>query len=157
MVNRVALGAIGVRETRAAPQPQSAPKGEFAALLGNALGRSTGVRLSAHAQERLEARHITLGADGERRVSAALDDLAAKGGREALILMDNVALVANVPNRTVITALSAEDARANVFTNIDSAVVLPSQAEPSSSETANGPAPAREALTPPTDRRGVWL
>jgi len=36
--------------------------------------------------------------------------------------MDDTAMVVSVKNRTVITALAKDQARENVFTNIDSAV-----------------------------------
>jgi flagellar operon protein len=38
-------------------------------------------------------------------------------------MMDDNAMVVSVKNRTVITALTTEQARDNVFTNIDSAVI----------------------------------
>ena len=52
-----------------------------------------------------------------------MDKVAAKGGRDALVMMDDVAMVVSVKNRTVITALGRDQAKDNVFTNIDSAVV----------------------------------
>ena len=36
--------------------------------------------------------------------------------------MDDVALVVNVPNRTVITAVKQSELKDNIFTNIDGAV-----------------------------------
>jgi flagellar operon protein len=57
------------------------------------------------------------------RLESAVDKLAAKGARESLVLLDDNAMVVSVRNRTVITALSREQARENVFTNIDSAVI----------------------------------
>jgi len=38
--------------------------------------------------------------------------------------MDRAALVVSVPNRTVITAVARDDMKENIFTNIDSAVLL---------------------------------
>ena len=52
-------------------------------------------------------------------------DLAAdKGSRNAVMLYKDVALVASIENRTVITAVEKERAVDNVFTNIDSVVML---------------------------------
>jgi len=49
---------------------------------------------------------------------------AAKGARESLILLDDKAFVVSVRNRTVITAVDGEHLKENVFTNIDSAVIV---------------------------------
>jgi flagellar operon protein len=53
-----------------------------------------------------------------------VDKAATKGSRESLLLMENMALVVSVKNRTVITAVDNDKLKENVFTNIDSAVVL---------------------------------
>ena len=49
---------------------------------------------------------------------------AAKGAKESLVMVDNVALVVSVKNRTVITAVDQANLKDNVFTNIDSAVIV---------------------------------
>ena len=93
------------------------------------------VRFSIHAARRLDERHIRLTASDLGRIERAVDQAAAKGGRESLVLMDHapsadaaqpaapLALVVSVPNRTVITVVPPNAARHAVFTNIDSAVV----------------------------------
>ena len=53
-----------------------------------------------------------------------IDKILEKGGRESLIIMDNNAFLVSVPNRTVITAIDNEGLNENVFTNIDSAIVI---------------------------------
>ena len=53
-----------------------------------------------------------------------VDKAAAKGCKESLVLVDNAALVVSIKNRTVITAVDKESLTDNVFTNIDSAVVV---------------------------------
>jgi flagellar operon protein len=50
--------------------------------------------------------------------------VAQKGGRESLVMMGDSALVVSVKNRTVVTALDKAQMRGNVFTNIDSAVII---------------------------------
>ena len=39
------------------------------------------------------------------------------------VMVDNVAMVVSVRNRTVITAVGSDQLKNNVFTNIDSAVI----------------------------------
>lgn len=78
------------------------------------------VKFSAHADMRLRERGLDLTGDDMARIKGAMDTLASKGGRDSLLLMGDTALIVNVPNRTVITAMDA----GSVFTNIDSAVII---------------------------------
>lgn len=82
-------------------------------------------KFSAHAQRRLDSRELTLTGNDRLRLDRAVDELARKGSRESLVLMDRMALLVSVPNRTVITVVPQAEAGNNLFTNIDSAVVLP--------------------------------
>ncbi len=81
------------------------------------------LKFSAHAQTRLQSRSIPFGPDEVERLQTAVGKAQAKGARESLILMDGVALLVSVKNRTVITAVDAASLKDNVFTNIDSAVI----------------------------------
>lgn len=82
------------------------------------------VKISSHAQQRLDQRSIGMSSEDWDHVSAAIDKVAAKGGKETLLLHRNYALVVNVTNRTVITALDPNAMKEHVFTQIDSAVML---------------------------------
>lgn len=82
------------------------------------------VKLSLHAQERLRARGITLSETDLQQLAGAVDTVAQKGGKESLIMMKDAALVVSVKNRTVVTAMDRAGMKGNVFTNIDSAVLL---------------------------------
>ena len=87
-------------------------------------GAAREVKFSAHAAERLRTRQIAVTPDQHRHLTGALDTAAAKGARESLVLMDGLAMVVSVPNRTVITVVRQEELADRVFTGIDSAVVL---------------------------------
>ena len=82
------------------------------------------LKVSGHAQTRLASRNIELGSAEGDRISQGGDRAAAKGARESLVMMDDVALVVSVKNRTVITAVDRAHLKDNVFTNIDSAVIV---------------------------------
>lgn len=82
------------------------------------------LKVSGHAQTRLESRGIELGDAEWARVMGGVDRAAAKGAKESLVLMDGTALVVSVRNRTLITAVDAASSKENVFTNIDSAVIV---------------------------------
>jgi flagellar operon protein len=82
------------------------------------------LKVSGHAQTRLQSRNIELDAAEWDRVVQGVDRAAQKGAKESLVLVDDVALVVSVKNRTVITAVDKENLKQNVFTNIDSAVIV---------------------------------
>ncbi|HHT69889.1 MAG TPA: flagellar protein [Firmicutes bacterium] len=111
-------------------QPKQTPRtrpvpgqdGSFAKILDTKLRQST-VKFSAHANKRLEARNIQLTDKQLQTLEDAVEKARSKGGRETLILLDNVALVVSVANRTVITAMDGDNLKDNVFTHIDSAVI----------------------------------
>mgnify|MGYP001166024331 CR=1 FL=1 len=81
------------------------------------------LRWSAHAVQRLTQRQIAVTPELQQRLEGAVEKLAAKGGRESLVLADRMAFVVSVTNRTVITAVDQAGMRDQVFTNIDSAVL----------------------------------
>nr|WP_315439099.1 TIGR02530 family flagellar biosynthesis protein [uncultured Selenomonas sp.] len=103
-------------------QGASLPMDAFQALLNQVESRT---RFSAHAKARIEQRGVDLTADDLARIDDAVDRMAAKGVRDALIYMSHgLAMVVSVKNRTVITALDDASAKENIFTNIDSAAIL---------------------------------
>ena len=85
--------------------------------------RSESVRFSSHAQKRLEARDIQLSANHLARLADAVERAARRGGRQSLVLMDDLAFVVNVKDRLVITAMDGDSRREGVFTQIDSVVL----------------------------------
>jgi len=85
---------------------------------------STVLKFSKHAANRLADRKIEL-TDGQlRRLSEGTAKAGAKGIRESLVIMDELAFIVNVPNNTVITAMSQTETEENVYTNIDGAVII---------------------------------
>lgn len=82
------------------------------------------LKFSGHAQQRLASRQINLTDDDLQKIGDAVTRAAAKGARESLVLTDKAALVVSVPNRTVITAVDKNQLKENIFTNIDSAVIV---------------------------------
>lgn len=80
------------------------------------------VSFSAHALNRLEQRNIIVNEQIKAQLENAIDKIAQKGGKESLIMLDDVAYLVSIPNKKVITAL--EKSEENVFTNIDSALLM---------------------------------
>lgn len=86
--------------------------------------RNQPVQLSAHAGDRLAEMGIELSDEQLRALDDAIGRAADKGARDALMLMNQMGLIVNVPNRTVVTALDADHMRDGVVTQIDSAVFV---------------------------------
>ncbi len=122
MVRQVSASVAPVGRIGAPRANGSTPAGAFRAVLKEAEQSVAGVRISAHAAARLQQRNIHLSAADMRKVSDAAGKLAAKGGRQSLVVMDNVNLVLDVRNRTVVTAVERWGRQQSIFTNIDSAV-----------------------------------
>ncbi len=98
--------------------------GAFAEALERAVvGGKGSVRFSAHAQRRMATRAIHFGQSQLKRLEQAVDKAASKGAQDSLILMDGLALIVNVRNRTVVTAIDRSSRRKGVFTNIDTVVM----------------------------------
>lgn len=85
-----------------------------------------GVKFSQHALQRLQSRNITLGQNELLKLNDAVEKAAQKGANESLVFMSNsnLALVVSVKNKTVITIMDGMSSKDNVFTNIDSAVIV---------------------------------
>ncbi|AKG35221.1 TIGR02530 family flagellar biosynthesis protein [Paenibacillus durus] len=82
------------------------------------------LKFSNHAAKRLEQRGIQLGTKQLDQISSAVEQAAAKGSKESLILMKDLALIVSIANRTVVTAMDGSSMKDNVFTQIDSAVII---------------------------------
>ncbi len=90
------------------------------ANIGNVV---TPVRFSKHASIRLDDRNIELSDEQIDRLNEGTQKANAKGINESLVLVDELAFIVNIKNNTVITAMDQSEARENVFTNIDGAVI----------------------------------
>ncbi|MBS3942636.1 MAG: flagellar protein [Dethiobacter sp.] len=107
--------------------PEKAPstgsdKLSFQQLLDQAQRRP--LVISAHARERLERRNIRIEEADLHRITEAMDRAGAKGARSSLLLFGDIALLASVSNRTIITAVDGAEQQEQIFTGIDSAVIL---------------------------------
>ncbi|MBI1369516.1 MAG: flagellar biosynthesis protein [Planctomycetes bacterium] len=97
----------------------------FAQMLDNAASAgSQPLKLSSHARQRLNERGVELSDAQMQALSAAADKAEAKGSRDALMMMNQLGLIVNIPNRTVLTAIDADRMRDGVVTQIDSAMMV---------------------------------
>lgn len=83
-----------------------------------------GIKFSNHAIDRMRTRGITFSPEDISKLSEAVGKAAAKGSKDSLILMNDSALIVSVKNNTVVTVMDKTALKENVFTNIDSTIVM---------------------------------
>ena len=82
------------------------------------------IKFSKHAVERMGARNIELNSNDVEKLQKAFKKAEEKGVKEALIVIGDKGFIASVKNKTVITTMTSDQIKENVFTNIDGAVIL---------------------------------
>lgn len=124
-INKILIGPqqpnLGIPTRRNGASTAGSPS--FEEVLQQTQGMDGTLKFSAHARTRIQSRQIAIAPSDIKRIEGALQKVAAKGGRESLVLVDQTAYVVSVPNRTVITVVDKDNLQQNVFTNIDSAVI----------------------------------
>ncbi len=105
------------------PAAPAGKQGGFAAALARETERLDSLKISAHAEKRLNSSNIRLSESDVQRIDGAVRRASDKGSNQSLIMLDNLALVVSVKNRVVITAVDDARTREGVFTNIDSVVI----------------------------------
>jgi len=82
------------------------------------------LKLSAHAEKRLNERGINLSQEDLQKISQALDQAKTKGAKNSLVLYGDLAIIASAINKTVITVSKTNQLEQQIVTNIDSAILL---------------------------------
>lgn len=80
------------------------------------------ISFSKHAYMRLNSRNLQLSNAQIKRVEDGIKRAEEKGIRDSLVLVDNIALLVNIKNKTVVTAIDNNSEK--VYTNIDGAVIV---------------------------------
>lgn len=109
------------------PPASKGKKPSFENTLQKELGKGQDLKFSAHAEKRLKERNIVMAQEDLARIVGAVREAEAKGAHESLIIYGDLALIASVRNKTVVTAMESRSSEAHVFTNIDSAVIVNKQ------------------------------
>ena len=117
----------GSRPASAVPRENTPLADSFSTVLQQQLEQSTTTKpltFSGHALQRMQQRRINLSLMETQALNEACAKARAKGAKETLILADRAAFVVSVVNSTVITVLDRDNLKDNVFTQIDSAIVI---------------------------------
>ncbi len=123
-IDAAGIGQIKPADYAGKPgQAEKSAKLEFKNQLNRFLDSPGGIKFSGHAAERLADRGVEMTQDKAIRLIKAVDAAQEKGSKESLVLLDELAFVVSVKNRTVITACDTQGIKEGVFTKIDSAVL----------------------------------
>ena len=106
---------------------------EFKSLLDTTLDNSEqsevqqspkGLHLSTHAMRRLQERNLSLDKEEYAKLQSAIDKLKIKGGQDSLVITGKAAYIVDVPKNTIVTAIDKDSIGENVFTKIDSTILM---------------------------------
>ena len=111
-----------INQTQQTQSVQKTAKTDIPSFADQLKDADQSVKFSNHAQKRLEVRSIELDQGSMDRLSTAVDKAQAHGAKESLILMDDLAFIVNVPDRTVVTTVDMNRRKEGVFTQIDTVV-----------------------------------
>ncbi|MEK4947382.1 MULTISPECIES: TIGR02530 family flagellar biosynthesis protein [Carnobacterium] len=79
---------------------------------------STEMKISNHAQKRMEERGIELNQSDLTSIEGAIEELNQKGSKNSVIVYKDMAFITSINNRTIITAMHTDEME--TITNIDS-------------------------------------
>jgi len=125
MMNKVNLTTTGIQRPSqpAGSSRMPSKQGDFAATLARETERQESLKISLHAQRRLNSSQVTLTESDMQRIDGAVRRASEKGSNQSLVMLDDLALVVSVKNKVVITAVDEARTKEGIFTNIDSVVI----------------------------------
>lgn len=103
---------------------KEASKTTFQQVLEGQKSKENTFTISSHAAQRLKDRNIIFNEVDMNKINEGINLAGEKGAKDSLILYKDVALITSIKNRTIITAVEKGNGNENVFTNIDSVVLL---------------------------------
>lgn len=90
----------------------------------NPLGNAASLRFSNHAIDRMQARGIQFSPEEMAKIGQAVDKAQSKGAKNCLLISDQAAMIVSIKDKTVVTVMDKANLKENVFTNIDSTVMI---------------------------------
>lgn len=97
---------------------------DFQSMLQEQLNKNQSLQFSKHAMARVEQRGIEVTPNLMDSLNDAVAKAKAKGAKDIVIIGEKEAFIINIPNNVVVTTMSGSEMKENIFTNIDSAVIL---------------------------------
>lgn len=82
------------------------------------------VKVSKHAQQRLEERNIHIDQQQWQVIGEKMDEAKQKGITDSLVIMNQATLLVSTKNNTVVTAMGRDEATSRIFTNINGTILI---------------------------------
>lgn len=121
-VNNIGITTNSNSQNKISPNQVTA-NNSFSNILNREIEKkNTGYTISNHAAQRLNGVEFTK--EDYNSIQSGLNKARMKGSKNTLMLYKDMAIVASVENNTIITAVDKDRVKENVFTNIDSVVIL---------------------------------
>ncbi len=98
-------------------------KAENQQLAGLQAGKEQ-VQFSKHAEQRMLQRGVSLSGENLQDLTQAVERARQKGSKDTVVIGKQGAFIVNVTNNVVVTTITEQEMRENIFTNIDSAVFM---------------------------------
>lgn len=111
-----------IKTNRNSKADKSINPNAFAEILGGL--KSSKLEFSKHAEKRISQRNIKLSTEDIKKIDGAIDEANSKGIKEALILLNDNALIASIKNKTIVTATKKSEMQSKIVSNIDGAIIL---------------------------------
>lgn len=96
----------------------------FEQLLQETIQQKQEVQFSKHAKERIDQRGIEVTTTLMNDLNNAVAKAKQKGAKDVVIIGPKEVFIVNIPNNIVVTTLNGAEMKNNIFTKIDSAVIL---------------------------------
>lgn len=94
----------------------------FKDVLNSVVNKEDKINISKHAAQRLNEINFT--DEDMKKVEEGFKIAEEKKSKNSVMIYKDTALIASIENKTIITAVNKERAKDNIFTNIDSVVIL---------------------------------
>lgn len=106
-------------------RPDLATQGlSFQSMLDKVIDKSDELKISKHAEKRMEDRGIHFSPQMWETIHSRVKEAKAKGINDSLVITADATLVVSAKNETVITAMDRQEAGAQIFTNINGAIII---------------------------------
>jgi len=101
---------------------RSSKTNSFQDVLNSVVNKKESFTISKHAALRLNEINFT--EEDMKAVEKGFEIAKEKNSKNAVMIYKDTALIASIENKTIITAVNKERSKDNIFTNIDSVVIL---------------------------------
>jgi len=116
------FGVTGNTQTKLNNTTNAKDKKDFKDVLDSVKSKDEGFTVSKHAALRLNEINFT--EEDMKQIEKGFKIAKDKNSKNTVMLYKDVALIASVENKTLITAVERQRAKDNIFTNVDSVVIL---------------------------------